>query len=74
MGKQGEGQLRDRGGQQRRRRQGEEVKFIYSEKAKNFCEISTLLLCFVVPVKSKVDILQKFVAFIEYMNFDMVGT
>ena len=28
----------------------------------------------VVPVKSKVDILQKFVAFIEYMNFDMVGT
>ena len=39
------------------------VKFIYSEKATKFCEISTLLVSFVVPVKSKVDILQTFVAF-----------
>ena len=48
------------------------VKFIYSEKAKNFCEISTLLLSYVVvvPVKSKVEISQNFVAFSGlYMNF-----
>ena len=32
-------------------------------------EISTLLLSYVVPVKSKVEILQNFVAFSEYMNF-----
>ena len=36
VGKQGEGQLRDRGGQQRLRRRGEEVKFIYSQKATKF--------------------------------------
>ena len=45
------------------------VKFIYSEKATKFCEISTLLLCYVVivvPVKSKVEISQTFVAFSEY--------
>ena len=34
------------------------VKFIYSEKATKFCKISTLLLSYVVPVKSKVEILQ----------------
>ena len=45
------------------------VKFIYSEKATKFCKISTLLLSYVVPVKSKVDISQNFVAFSEYMNF-----
>ena len=45
------------------------VKFIYSEKATKFCEIFTLLLSYVVPVKSKVKILQKFVAFLEYMKF-----
>ena len=39
------------------------VKFIYSEKATKFCEISTLLLSYVVPVK------RNFVAFSEYMNF-----
>ena len=44
-------------------------KFIYSEKATKFCEISTLLLSYVVPVKSKVEISQNFVAFSEYMNF-----
>ena len=34
-----------------------------------FCEIFTLLLSYVVPVKNKVNILQNFVAFSEYMNF-----
>ena len=46
------------------------LKFIYSEKATKFCEISTLLLSYVVPVKSKVDISQNFVASSEYMNFN----
>ena len=45
------------------------LKFIYSEKATKFFEISTLLLSYVVPVKSKVKISQNFVAFSEYMNF-----
>ena len=45
------------------------LKFIYSEKAKKFCEISTVDLSYVVPVKSTVEILQNFVAFSEYMNF-----
>ena len=38
------------------------VKFIYSKKATKVCEIATLLLSYVVPVKSKVEILQNFVA------------
>ena len=46
------------------------LKFIYSEKATNFCEIFTLLLSYVVPVKSKVKISENFVAFSEYMNFN----
>ena len=45
------------------------LKFIYSEKATNFCEISTIDLSYVVPVKSTVEIAQNFVAFSEYMNF-----
>ena len=45
------------------------LNFIYSEKATKFCEIFTLLLSYVVPVKSKVKISQNFVAFSEYMNF-----
>ena len=45
------------------------LKFIYSEKATKFCKIFTLLLSYVVPVKSKVKISQNFVAFSEYMNF-----
>ena len=49
-----------------------QVKFINSEKATKFCEISTLLLSFVVPVKSKVEISQNFVAFSEYMNFKLL--
>ena len=47
------------------------VKFIYSEKATKVCEIFTLLLSYVVPVKSNVKISQNFVAFSEYMNFTM---
>ena len=43
--------------------------YMYSEKATKFFEISTLLLSYGVPVKSKVEISQNFVAFSEYMNF-----
>ena len=46
-----------------------QLKFIYCEKATKFCEIFTLLLSYVVPVKSKVKISQNFVAFFDYMNF-----
>ena len=45
------------------------VKFIYSEKATHFCEISTVDLSYVVMVKSTVEISQNFEAFSEYMNF-----
>ena len=45
------------------------LNFIHSEKATNFCDIFPLLLSYVVPVESKVEISQKFVAFSEYMNF-----
>ena len=43
---------------------------MYSEKATIFCKISTLDLSLVVTVKSTVEILQKIVAFSEYMNFN----
>ena len=45
------------------------LKFIYSEKATNICEISIVDLSYVVTVKSTVEISQNFVAFSEYMNF-----
>ena len=45
-----------------------QVKFIYSEKATKFSKIFTLLLSYVVPIKSKVKISQNYVAFSEYMN------
>ena len=45
------------------------LKFIYFEKATAFWKIFTLLLSYVVPVKTKVKILQNFVAFSKYMNF-----
>ena len=48
---------------------GGTLKFIYSEKATKFCETFTLLLTVCTVVKSKVKISQKFVAFLEYMNF-----
>ena len=43
------------------------LKFICSEKATKFCKFFTLLLSYVVPVKSKVKISQNFVAFSEYI-------
>ena len=46
------------------------LNFIYSEKATKFCEISAVDLSYVVMVKSTVEILQNFVAFSEYMNFN----
>ena len=49
------------------------VKFISSEKATEFCEIFTLLMSYIVTVKSKVKILQNFVAFSEYMNLIMTS-
>ena len=48
------------------------LKFIYSEKATKFCNISTLLLTVCTVVKSMVEISQNFVAFSEYMNFNIV--
>ena len=47
----------------------DDLKFIYSEKAIKFCRILTLLLSYVMPVKSKLKISQNFVAFSEFMNF-----
>ena len=46
------------------------VKFISSEKATKFCEISSNYLSYVVSVKYLVKILQNFVAFSECMNFN----
>ena len=45
-----------------------EVKFIHFEKATKFCEISTFLLSYVVPVKSMGKISQNFVAFSKCMK------
>ena len=42
------------------------IMFIYSEKATKFCEISTVDLSYIVPVKSTIA---KFVAFSKYINF-----
>ena len=47
------------------------LKFIYSEKATKFCKILTLLLSVCTVDKSKVKISQNFVAFSEYMNFNL---
>ena len=49
------------------------IKFIYSEKARKFCKISTLLLTVCTVDKSKVEISRNFVAFSEYMNFKKIG-
>ena len=48
------------------------LKFVFSEKATKFWEISTVDLSYVVPVKSTVEISQNFVAFSEYMNFNIL--
>ena len=39
------------------------IKFIYSEKVAKFCEVSTIDLSYLVPVKSTVEISQTFVAY-----------
>ena len=44
------------------------LKFIYSMKATKFCAISTLDLTVTAKDKYMVEVLQKFVAFSEYMN------
>ena len=44
------------------------VKFIYSEKATKFWEISSVDLSYVVSVKSTVKILQNFVSKSGYIN------
>ena len=46
-----------------------EVKFIFSEKATKFGEISIVFLSVCTVGKSKVEISQIFVAFSEYTNF-----
>ena len=46
------------------------VKFIYSEKATKFCKICTVDFTGNTKDKSTVEILQNFVAFSEYMNFN----
>ena len=48
--------------------QGTYLKFIYSEKATNFYEISIAEFTYVVTVKSTVEISQNFVAFSDYIN------
>ena len=45
------------------------LKFIYSEKATEIFKISTLLFSVCTVDKSKVEILQNFMAFSEYTNF-----
>ena len=45
------------------------LKFIYSEKATKFCELSNVDLTVTTQDKSTVEISQKFMAFSEYMNF-----
>ena len=48
------------------------LNFIYSEKTTKFCEISTVDLSYVVPVKSTVEISQNVVTFSEYMKFNQM--
>ena len=47
------------------------LKFIYSEKTPTFWKISTVDLSNVVTVKSTVEISHNFVAFSDYMNFNL---
>ena len=47
------------------------INFIYFEKATKFWKIFTLLLTGTTEDKSKVKILQNFVALSEYMNFNV---
>ena len=58
-----------RAGHSHENRSSAAVKFIYSEKATKFCEISTVDLTGTTQDKSTVEISQNFVAFSECMNF-----
>ena len=49
-----------------------QLKLMYSEKVTNFCEIFPVLLTVCTVAKSKGKILQNFVAFLEYMNFNII--
>ena len=46
----------------------QQLKFIFSEKATKFCEISTNYLSYVLPVKWLVEVLQNFLAFAAVMT------
>ena len=48
------------------------LKIIYSDKATNVLESSTVDLSYVVTVNYTVDISQNFVAFSEYINFTAI--
>ena len=50
-------------------RDNADLKFIYSEKATNFFEISTVDLTITTKDKSTVEISQKIVAFSVYLNY-----
>ena len=47
------------------------IKFVYFEKATKFCKFSTVDLTVTTLDKSKVNISQKILAFLEYMNFTL---
>ena len=51
-------------------KQCEMIKFIYFEKATKFWKIFALILTGTTKDKSKMEILQNFVAFSEYMSFN----
>ena len=55
---------------QSREKGSKSLKFMYSEKATKFCEISTNYFSYILPVKYLVEISQTFVAFPENMNFN----
>ena len=49
-----------------------QLKFIYSEKATNFCKIPIIDLSYVVTVKSTVEISQNFVVFSELLTLLLI--
>ena len=50
------------------------LKFIYSERATQYCKISIVDLTVTTQDKSMVEISQNFVAFSEYINFTRDST
>ena len=51
---------------------GCKVKFMYFDEATKFCEMSTVDLTITAYDKSTVEILEKILAFSEYMNFKII--